>query len=720
MTEAKATLGKARLGKLIWAEDKQPRSEAFDDVYFSVENGLAESRYVFLESNKLKDRWLKLAPGSTFTIAETGFGTGLNFLAAWDLWQSLASDMAPNCRLHFISVEKFPLSLADISRAAEAWPELAAYARQLTEHYPPQPWDCVQTIPFASDTSSSVELTLILDDVRTAFKRLIPRFKAESQLALQNASIGEQSSFVDAWFLDGFAPAKNPDMWSDELYSIMAAASSPTTSFATFTAAGAVRRGLTANGFNCIKQAGFGRKREMLTGTFTGVAAQPSSEQNAPSSTTDFAKPKARKLSRKHTRSPSWPYQASTNTPLKDKTVIVIGAGLAGCHAANALARCGFKVTLVEAQDLASGASSNVQGAVYTRLSASEDTLSYFNRSAQLYADAFYQNNDLYKAAGEQCGVLHLCHSDKAAERLANLSSRYPDYPSLRLLNAEQASELAGVELKCGGLHAHRAGWLSPPRVCELLADHPNIELIKPFSVDALNMDDQGWSVKCGTSHIQASYCVVANAVMAKQFEQLSTLPLKSIRGQVSHIEPNDALSNLRTVLCGEGYLMPPTTHNGRQLQSIGATYNIGETSSEVSDRDNFTNLESLSHLKLNINDAPTLLGSMPAKVGFRATTPDYLPIVGPVPNFAEMNTRFALLAKKANADIDACGAYHPGLYCLLGLGSRGLAYAPLAANILSRLISSQFIPIERSLYTHVHPARFIIRSLIKNRPLSH
>jgi len=112
MTEAKATLGKARLGKLIWAEDKQPRSEAFDDVYFSVENGLAESRYVFL--------------------------------------------------VHFISVEKFPLSLADISRAAEAWPELAAYARQLTEHYPPQPWDCVQTIPFASDTSSSVELTLIL------------------------------------------------------------------------------------------------------------------------------------------------------------------------------------------------------------------------------------------------------------------------------------------------------------------------------------------------------------------------------------------------------------------------------------------------------------------------------------------------------------------------------------------------------------------------------
>ena len=210
-------------------------SEQFDDIYFSPENGLAESDFVFFEGNDLPARWA--AAGEKFTIAETGFGTGLNFLLACKKFKE--SVKHKNTELHYISFEKYPLSRDDIAEALECWrAELSSYLDAFLKMYPLR-------VPgfHRVQLDDNIFLTLIFDDANDALPQL------------------DVPQGVDAWFLDGFAPSKNPDMWSDEIFAQMARLSAPTATFATFTAAGFVKRGLQEAGFDVHKVAGFGRKR---------------------------------------------------------------------------------------------------------------------------------------------------------------------------------------------------------------------------------------------------------------------------------------------------------------------------------------------------------------------------------------------------------------------------------------------------------------------------
>lgn len=220
----------------------QPYASAFQDVYFSTDNGLEETKFVFLTQNDLNTRF-KALKNANFTIAETGFGTGLNFLSTWQLW----SEHAPSdsC-LHFISVEKYPLSVDDISLALAYWPTLAEFCQQLLAQYQ----QLSPGIHQLSFVDGKVTLSLLIGDVA----EMLPQINTQ----------------VDAWFLDGFSPAKNPDMWSATLFQNMARLSHSLTTFATFTSAGDVRRGLQAVGFQVNKLAGFGKKREMLRGHFAG------------------------------------------------------------------------------------------------------------------------------------------------------------------------------------------------------------------------------------------------------------------------------------------------------------------------------------------------------------------------------------------------------------------------------------------------------------------
>lgn len=220
----------------------QPFACDFQDVYFSTDNGLLETDYVFLQGNDLATRWLD-ANLQTFNIAETGFGTGLNFLCAAKTWLESAPQ---NATLHFISVEKYPLSTHDISTALNLWLQLKPVSEPFLAQYESL-LSSVNTISLYDDR---VRLTLLIGD-------------ATERLSKTNDKI-------DAWFLDGFAPAKNPDMWQAALFQQMARLSKTSTTFATFTSAGDVRRGLINAGFEVSKRAGFGKKREMLTGKFLG------------------------------------------------------------------------------------------------------------------------------------------------------------------------------------------------------------------------------------------------------------------------------------------------------------------------------------------------------------------------------------------------------------------------------------------------------------------
>jgi tRNA U34 5-methylaminomethyl-2-thiouridine-forming methyltransferase MnmC len=220
----------------------QPYSTIFQDVYYSSDDGMLETDYVFLQGNQLTQRWRQLS-NNTFNIIETGFGTGLNFLCATQHWLQVAPK---NATLHFISTEKYPLKPQDIAIALHAWPEL----NDLSALFLPQYGNL--TLKNTQFFDGRVQLTVLIGDAMDCLSKI--------------------NTIADAWFLDGFSPAKNPDMWQPALFAEIARLSKANTTFATFTSAGAVKRGLQATGFNVNKKAGFGKKREMLTGSFTGIA----------------------------------------------------------------------------------------------------------------------------------------------------------------------------------------------------------------------------------------------------------------------------------------------------------------------------------------------------------------------------------------------------------------------------------------------------------------
>lgn len=223
-----------RSPRLIWTEDGTPRSGRFDDVYFSREDGLAETRAVFLAGCDLPAAW---AGRQRFTVAELGFGTGLNIAALLDLWRR---EGPPGGRLQVFSVEGFPLEREEAARALSAWPELAEAAEALLAAWPePTP----------------------------GFHRLdLPAFNAVLDLAVGEVdrALAQWTGRADAWFLDGFAPSTNPAMWSDAVMDGIAARSAPGARVATFTVAGSVRRALAERGFEVAKRPGHGRKRERL------------------------------------------------------------------------------------------------------------------------------------------------------------------------------------------------------------------------------------------------------------------------------------------------------------------------------------------------------------------------------------------------------------------------------------------------------------------------
>lgn len=223
---------------LDWSVENVPRSLRFGDLYFSDLDGLDETKYVFLNGNKLPEIWMCT---DRFIIAETGFGTGLNFFATWQLWRE---NSTPNGNLIYYSIEKYPLTISQIVKSIGHWSDLKPLLEEFKKDY-------------ASTEVNSQ--TILFDEGRVTLKLIFGDVK----------EVLSQATFSsDAWFLDGFAPSCNPEMWSDEVFLEVARLSKKGTRLATFTAASAVRRGLRDVGFDMVKIPGFGRKREMLTGHF--------------------------------------------------------------------------------------------------------------------------------------------------------------------------------------------------------------------------------------------------------------------------------------------------------------------------------------------------------------------------------------------------------------------------------------------------------------------
>ena len=651
--------------QLDWDEQGRPHSRVFDDVYFSTESGLDETRHVFIEQNRLRERFAALAPGARFVIGETGFGTGLNFLCAWQLFEQQAE---PSARLHFVSVEKYPLAPADLQRALALWPELAAFAELLLKAYVAVHQGFQRLVL----DQGRVTLTLLIGD---ALEQL-PQLDAQ----------------IDAWFLDGFAPAKNPDMWTPELFAELARLAAPGSTISTFTSTGWVRRLLNAAGFKMKRTPGIGHKWEVLRGEFLGWPA----ETPAPATARPwFARPD----------------QAPT-----DKHALVIGAGLAGCASAASLAARGWRVSLLERHaGLAQEASGNPQGVLYLKLSAHGTALSQLILSGFGYTRRLLEH--LQRGVDwDGCGVLQLAFNAKEDERQQQLAEAFPA-DLLHRLDQAQAEARAGIALAQGGLFFPEGGWVHPPALCQWQARNPLIEVLAHHDVLHLHKVDQQWQAWDGEQLLaSAPVVILAGAAEIKRFAPSAELPLKRIRGQITRL-PQTALSqSLATVVCAEGYVAPPRLGE----HTLGASFDFNSDDLTPTAAEHAGNLQMLEEIssdlvaRLQADQLP--VDNLQGRAAFRCTSPDYLPIVGPLADQTLFAQTYAALAKDARQVPDLRCPWLDGLYINSGHGSRGLITAPLSGELLAAWLENEPLPLPRSVAEACHPNRFALRRLIRGK----
>jgi len=402
---------------------------------------------------------------------------------------------------------------------------------------------------------------------------------------------------------------------------------------------------------------------------------------------------------------------------------IIIGAGLAGATTARALAERGMRVKVLERHSApAQAGSGNPQGALYAKLSArptahSNFHLAGFQQATRLLAPLLNLHPDM----ANLCGVLQLALTDKEAERQRELIELGHYTPELvQWVDQSTASELAGSRVGSGGLFFPSAGWVSPPAFCHWLLQHPYIELITDCSVqdikqtqhDSLDKTQQGWTLETTNGEqYTAEVVVVCGAAEAAAFAQLRHLPLKPIRGQTSYLEASPDLPRIKTVVCGDGYISPAL--HGRYC--YGASFNLHHHDTQLSVQDQQENLEKL--LVALPGFAALNPASLPeGRVGFRCTTPDYLPVVGPAPVYELFIEHYAKLRDDANWRFSTPPTFHSGLYVNTGHGSKGLITCPISADLLAAQICNEPLPLEESLSDLIHPARFIIKKLIRNQ----
>ncbi len=670
------TMPTIKTAKLDWNETGTPVSEQFDDVYFSNFNGLEESRYVFLTQNGLPQRWNNHTQ-RRFVIAETGFGTGLNFLAVWQWFDKFRQENpdSDTKELHFISFEKYPLTQTDLEKSHQAWPELATYAEKLRAHYPIAIPEC-HRIEF---DQGRITLDLWFGDI----KEMLPRVPCNT------------GGIVDCWFLDGFAPSKNPDMWTQDLFDGMARLAKPSASCATFTAAGFVRRGLNQAGFSMQKVKGFGHKREMLAGLLADKPEYCSHE----------------------------PYYARPDNGLIED-VAIIGGGIASALLAMKLCQRGKQVTLYcKDSEAAMNGSGNKQGAIYPLLNGSHTGVSRLYAPAFLYARQLVKHSAaLFPFEHDWCGVTQLCWDDKSTKKLTRIMEA--DFPDtlIQKLTSEQTTQTIGLPSDVDSIYYPLGGWLNPKQFTQNLLEYLqrtyHLELIFNITIEQLKQTGEGknWQLISKKQSFVHQAVVVANGYEYTQFEQTASIPASAVKGQVSHIPTTKSLKQLNTVLCYNGYMTP---HNpATQHHCIGASHdrvNIDMDFDEQAQVDNRHKL--LRSLPDQSWPEEVDISQNDAKQGIRCVTRDHLPFVGNVCDFQRLTGEYADL-KKTHNQVDDIADY-PNLFCLLALGGRGLCSAPLMAEVLASQISNDPLPLPVEVLAMIHPGKMWVRKLLKGRPLT-
>ncbi|WP_417316894.1 bifunctional tRNA (5-methylaminomethyl-2-thiouridine)(34)-methyltransferase MnmD/FAD-dependent 5-carboxymethylaminomethyl-2-thiouridine(34) oxidoreductase MnmC [Emcibacter sp.] len=633
---------------LYWQDDVTPASRRFDDIYYNPENGLEESRYVFLQGVGGPDVW---KDQDQFSIGETGFGTGLNFLLTVREWLATAPEEA---RLFYLSVEKYPLSPADIRRALSRWPELAPELEELLAVWPER----IEGFHQRSLFGGRITLLLLFGDACDMLDKAVPRP-------------------LDAWYLDGFAPRRNPDMWNEQLFTSVASLSGPGTRIATFTAAGFVRRGLEEAGFMMEKAPGFGHKRECLRGSF---------RNDQPITAPRFL------------AGEPW---YSLPAPLdRAGQIAVLGAGIAGMMTGWHLARAGYRVTILDRNaSPMQEASGNPAAILDPFLSVDDGREGRFHRHALLHALQFY--HALPEGIFSPCGIERRATSEKEQERFERLMERTP-LPDHILQRQED-----------GSLQLPALGYLIPEKLCEFLGR--DLEFRGGLEIDRLEQRHGRWHLldADGGSLFEADAMVLTAPSLIRKSELTGHLPLEALSGQVSLFRaPAESPDH---VITEEGYMVPKLTVEGSDALLAGASFRPVENPDvplPQTPEEHEENREKAAALAPGLDKAELLGG----RSAIRYFSPDHLPYAGPAPDRDFYLREYDDLKHGPRHRPLPDARYHNNLYILSALGARGFLSAPLLATHLTGILAGNVPPLEKKIIHALHPARFLIRKLIKGR----
>ncbi|WP_206999906.1 bifunctional tRNA (5-methylaminomethyl-2-thiouridine)(34)-methyltransferase MnmD/FAD-dependent 5-carboxymethylaminomethyl-2-thiouridine(34) oxidoreductase MnmC [Trinickia mobilis] len=640
---------------LAFRDDGTPFSPAYDDVYHSAAGAFAQAHHVFIAGNGLPQRWREKR---VFTILETGFGIGGNFLATWAAWRA---DPARCERLHFVSIEKHPFSQQDLSEVHSrivADATITPLAQQLGDAWP----TLVPGIHRIEFEDGRVTLTLAFGDALDILPKLWLR--------------------ADAFYLDGFSPAKNPDLWSLPVFKSLARLAADGATFATYTSAGHVKRSLEQAGFSAEKVEGFGWKRAMLVGEFA----------------------------------PRWRvrrHEPPLPLPVGERHAIVIGAGLAGCALTERLTARGWRVSLIDQHAAAAReASGNPAGVFHPLISRDDSVASRITRAGFLYAlrrwRALEQSGYSFQRSAH--GLLHLAVDDEETRAMADAIASL-GYPPDFVTPASQADAqaLAHVALPRGGWLYPRGGSLDPAALCRAQCDAAGDLLARHFGVEALRVErfDDQWRVidAAGQPIASAPIVVVANACDAARAADLRHAPTRIVRGQLTLL-PARVASGLRVPLIGEGYAVPLA--DGFTL--TGATYEVDDADRAMRVSGHAENLERLALMMPGVANelATSDPGTLEGRVAFRCVTSDRLPMAGALADEAAASRNAAALRGAWPLDLPRAA----GLYGAFAYGSRGLVWATLAAELIASQIEGEPWPIERDLAESIDPARYLLRAL--------
>jgi tRNA 5-methylaminomethyl-2-thiouridine biosynthesis bifunctional protein len=537
-----------------------PYSEAYGDVYHSADGGPEQARHVFLAGNGLPERW---RGRESFTVVECGFGLGVNFLVTC---AELLRDLSAPRRMHYVSVEKHPFPKRDLTEALARYPELSPLASELLTGWP-LPLPGFHRLHLAH---GRVTLTLLFGDAQSLLAQLDAR--------------------VDAFYLDGFAPEKNPEMWSPAIMKQLARLAAPGATFATWTVAGGVRAALAGAGFSVEKHAGFGRKREMLAGSL-----------------------------------PERPEHAAA----PDRRVAVVGAGIAGTSCAERLAARGWAVTLIDRHAApAREASGNPVGLLRAALHREDTALARLSRAALGYALRHFS-----ALAGEgplpwkQSGVLRLARDAAQMQRFEEVAGANA-FPAefARCVEAAEAARIAGRAVRGPGWWLPSSGWASPAALCAAQIERTRIRRVFSAEVVRLAANGANWRIEGARGVLaEAPHVILANAVDANALLPGASLPLTPVRGQVTFAPPG---KTLQVPVSGDGFVAP--TADGFVL---GATFQLDDPERKPRVVDHAVNVARAESLLPGFTE-----GLVPARlagrVAFRATTPDRLPIYGELPGY--------------------------------------------------------------------------------------